>query len=122
MNTIIGNEALVEKLGTSQARVGVFGLAPGLIPSDIRVNMTGAGTVLQHVVEGVISTLGLPPDYYAKHMINLMAHPALDASSGTSFNQDREPVVQGAFLSQPGNLQVVWDASEKLVRKALDAA
>ncbi|MDV2453604.1 SDR family NAD(P)-dependent oxidoreductase [Xanthomonas hortorum] len=58
MNTVAGNEALVLDAAERYPHISVFGFNPGLVQSNIRSNMLGAGSLKFRLAEWVI---GLGP-------------------------------------------------------------
>ena len=121
--TIAGNEALVKHLAAKfEHRVDVFGLNPGLIPTDIRANITGgSGTLTHAAVEGLISALAPTPKDYARVVVDLMASADLGEKhlhpSGTSFNQRGVALMDSLWIEQdPSLARKLIDASVQLVK------
>lgn len=99
MNTVAGNEMLVLDTARHLPQVGVFGLNPGLIKTDIRSNFLGGNKFVFAVVEGLIGMLNPTADQYAERMAPLMLAPALEGRSGLLFNNKAQAILPSAGLT-----------------------
>jgi NAD(P)-dependent dehydrogenase (short-subunit alcohol dehydrogenase family) len=93
MNTVGGNEALVLDAARRFPHLGVFGLNPGLVPTDIRAPaLGGTGSLWFRVVETLIGWCSPTPESYAARIVPVLFAPALDGLSGIHFNQKGTPI------------------------------
>ncbi|PVM92716.1 SDR family NAD(P)-dependent oxidoreductase [Caulobacter endophyticus] len=116
MNTVAGNEILVADAVDRYPELDTFGLNPGLIKTDIRSNMLGAGSLQHRIIEALIGAFSPTPRAYAEKMAPLIASPRLEGQSGRLFNRDGD-----ALSPSPGidkiHSQRFLNASEALVRR-----
>jgi NAD(P)-dependent dehydrogenase (short-subunit alcohol dehydrogenase family) len=101
MNTVAGNEMLVLDAARRLPQVGVFGLNPGLVKTDIRSNFLGGNKFVFAVVEGLIGMLNPTAEQYAERMAPLMLAPALEGRSGLLFNNKARAILASAGLTAP---------------------
>jgi NAD(P)-dependent dehydrogenase (short-subunit alcohol dehydrogenase family) len=87
MNTVAGNEALVIELAKRHPQLGVFGLNPGLIKTNIRANVFGEGSLLQSVAETVIGWFTPSADDYAATIAPVLFAPELEGRTGLMFGK-----------------------------------
>jgi NAD(P)-dependent dehydrogenase (short-subunit alcohol dehydrogenase family) len=89
MQTVAVNEALVHHYAAllKDKGVGVYGLNPGLIQTNIRAGAMG-GTVFGWVFETLTGLFSVSPATYASNVLPLFTAPELAAHSGALFGQD----------------------------------
>lgn len=88
MNTVAGNEALVLQAAKEYPRLGVYGLNPGLIKTDIRANaLGGRGSLKFKIVEGLIGLMTISVEKYAARLAPILLAPELEGHTGVHFNQ-----------------------------------
>lgn len=113
MNTVAGNEILVLDAAKRLPHIGVFGLNPGLIKTDIRSNFLGGKKLLSAAIEWLIGLLNPTPEKYAERIVPLMLAPELENKSGLMFNRKAQVIFPSsgltsthieAFLSESQNL------------------
>lgn len=97
MNTVAGNEMLVLDAAKRMPHVGVFGLNPGLIKTDIRSNFLGGRKLLFTTIEWLIGLLNPTAEAYAERIVPLLLAPGLDSKTGLMFNRNAQ-----AILPSPG--------------------
>jgi hypothetical protein len=118
MNTVAGNEALVLDGARRWPRFALFGLNPGIVKTNIRANLLGAGSLKHRVVEALIGVLTPTPDQYAARVLPLFVAPELEARSGALFGKKGQPI-----LPSPGfdavRARAFMDASEALLARVL---
>jgi NAD(P)-dependent dehydrogenase (short-subunit alcohol dehydrogenase family) len=87
MNTVAGNEALVLQAAKMYPRVGVYGLNPGLIKTNIRANVLGgSGSLKFRLIEGLIGLMMPSADKYAARLAPVLLAPELEGHTGVHFN------------------------------------
>lgn len=101
MNTVAGNEMLVLDAARRLPQVGVFGLNPGLVKTDIRSNFLGGNKFVFAVVEGLIGMLNPTAEQYAERMAPLMLARELEGRSGLLFNNKARAILPSAGLTAP---------------------
>ncbi|MDM0065285.1 SDR family NAD(P)-dependent oxidoreductase [Variovorax sp. J31P207] len=116
MNTVVGNEMLVLDTARRLPNVGVFGLNPGLIKTDIRSNYLGGNKFLFAVVEGLIGMLNPTAEEYAERMAPLMLSPALEDRSGLLFNNKARAILPSVGLTAP-HIKAFLSESRALVAR-----
>lgn len=114
MNTVAGNEALVYEGAERYAQLGVFGLAPGLIKTDIRSRTYGTSARRWRVLEWLIGKLTPSAEAYAKTIGPLLVSPELEGRSGECFNRKGRLIRRSPRLS-PSHARAYVAASEALV-------
>lgn len=82
MNTVAGNEMLVLDAKDRYPRVGVYGLNPGLVRTNIRANLLGEGSLKHRVAEFFIGLFTPSPEDYAAKVLPAMFAPELAGRSG----------------------------------------
>lgn len=116
MNTVAGNEMLVLDTASRLPHVGVFGLNPGLVKTDIRSNFLGGNKFVFAVVEGLIGMLNPTAEQYAERMAPLMLAPALEGRSGLLFNNKARAILPSAGLTAP-HIKAFLSESQALVAR-----
>lgn len=101
LNTVAGNEMLVLDAAKRLPHLGVFGLNPGLIKTDIRSNFLGGNKFLFALVEGLIGLLSPTVDHYAQRIAPLLLAPELEGRSGLLFNSKVRAILPSAGLTAP---------------------
>ena len=117
-NTIAGNEALV--LGGPDRFPGAsyFGLAPGLIKTDIRANYLGEGSMTHKLFETAVGAFLQSAETYAKRMVPILFAPELEGRTGVLFGSKGQPVLPSQGFDA-AHVDRVLSASEALLRRAL---
>ncbi len=88
MNTVAGNEAFVLHAAKAYPRLGVYGLNPGLIKTDIRANVLGGRNSLKFkIIEGLIGLVMISAEKYAARLAPVLLAPELEGHTGVHFNQ-----------------------------------
>jgi len=102
MKTVVMNEGMVHYLAAEEKEFAVFGLNPGLLPTDIRLNTYGK-TFMMNLMEGVMSFLSRRNvSDYADVTLPVIAAPQLGQShTGALFNTFGEPIQPGAVFQDP---------------------
>jgi NAD(P)-dependent dehydrogenase (short-subunit alcohol dehydrogenase family) len=116
MNTVVGNEVLVLDSARRYPAVNFFGLNPGLVKSNIRSNLLGAGTLRHRAVEWLIGLVSASAETYAERMTPLLVSPDLEAHSGALFNRKGEAILPTPKLTD-GYMQRFIAASDALLRR-----
>ncbi|SCW00898.1 LAFE_0D00562g1_1 [Lachancea fermentati] len=118
MNTVAGNEALVLDSASKYPNADFFGMNPGLIKTNIRSNLMGAGTLQFRLTEWIIGFFCQSVDDYAKKIVPIMSSSDLKASSGTMFNNYGKEIPSSPGLTQEYVSKFITQ-SEQLVEKWL---
>jgi NAD(P)-dependent dehydrogenase (short-subunit alcohol dehydrogenase family) len=118
MNTVAGNEALVLDAARRYPGVGVFGLNPGFIKSDIRANLLGAGSLRHRFTEWLVGLFTPSADDYAERITPLLVALDLDAHSGAMFDRMGEAIQPSAGLKDRAYVDAFLAASEALIAGA----
>jgi len=120
MNTVAGNEALVhywsKKLG--ERGVLVFGLNPGLIKTNIRVNVHGGG-FFGSILEGIIGLFNISPDRYAENILPLVVAPELTTHNGAFFGQGGTAILPSPPFTEPDYVEKFIVGLDSLESKAI---
>jgi NAD(P)-dependent dehydrogenase (short-subunit alcohol dehydrogenase family) len=88
MNTVAGNEAFVLHAAKAYPRLGVYGLNPGLIKTDIRANVLGGRESLKFkFVEALIGLMTISAEKYAARLAPVLLAPELEGHTAVHFNQ-----------------------------------
>jgi NAD(P)-dependent dehydrogenase (short-subunit alcohol dehydrogenase family) len=118
MNTVAGNEALVLDAAKRYPNIGVFGLNPGLIKSNIRSNVLGGtGSWKFTLLEGVIGMLQPSAAQYAELIVPLLVSKDLEPLTGVMFNKKGTPILASKHYT-PAHVEQVIAASEALLARA----
>ncbi|MFJ5219976.1 SDR family NAD(P)-dependent oxidoreductase [Streptomyces sp. NPDC088354] len=117
-NTLAGNEALVTAAHSRFPGPAYFGMAPGVIRTDIRANLLGEGSATHRVVEALIGVLAPSPQSYARRMVPLLFAPELEGRSGDLFGRKGTPILPSRGLDL-GYARRFLDESEALLDRAL---
>jgi NAD(P)-dependent dehydrogenase (short-subunit alcohol dehydrogenase family) len=121
MNTVAGNEMLVLDGARRYPALGVFGLSPGLIRTNIRANYLGEGSLKHRLTEWMIGLFTTSPEVYAERIAPLLFAPELDGRTGLHFNQKGIAILPTEALT-PSHVERFLAASDALVEKALAAS
>ncbi len=116
MNTVAGNEVLVLDSKGRYPAVDFFGLNPGVIPTDIRANMLGKGSVMHRLAEALINAFAISADTYADRMVPLLVSPELEGRGGAMFNHKGREIAASPKLT-PEYTDRFITASERLVAR-----
>jgi len=117
MNTVAGNEMLVLDAAKRLPHVGVFGLNPGLIKTDIRSNFLGGKKLLSATIEWLIGLLNPTAEAYAEHIVPLLITPELDGKTGLMFNRKAQAILPSPGLT-PAHIEAFLSESGALVARA----
>lgn len=101
LNTVAGNEMLVLDAARRLPHVGVFGLNPGLIKTDIRSNFLNGNKFVFALVEGLIGLLNPTAEQYAERIAPLLLASELEGRSGLLFNSKARGILPSAGLTAP---------------------
>lgn len=124
MNTVIGNDALVENLSKLYPSVNVYGLNPGVLKTDIIAPFLGGKeSWLSKMQQFVIGQLcPSVEDYVNKTLKHLLVTAEIEHESGTYFNQYGERIQGAGWLaSDPSNTKRILAEADKLYIQALAA-
>lgn len=116
MNTVAGNEMLVADAVDRYPRLDVFGLNPGLVKTEIRSNLLGAGSLQHRVIETLIGFFSPSPEAYAQKVVALIASPSLAHQSGRLFDRNGAALQPSAGMTKP-HIEAFLSASERLVAR-----
>ncbi len=118
MNTVAGNEALVQVAARRYPGATFFGLNPGLIKTNIRANVLGgSASVRFKVVESLIGFFTPTAETYADRMVPLLLSPELDVNSGALFNAKGRPIEPSNGMTAELAEKMI-SASEALIDRA----
>lgn len=117
MNTVAGNEVLVLDSKERYPGFKVYGLNPGLIKSNIRSNLTGAGTLKGRFVEWLIGLTSQNAVNYARLITPLLVSPDIEKHNGALFDKKGLAVLPSPGLTRD-YVRRFMDASEALVSRA----
>jgi hypothetical protein len=117
MNTVAGNEMLVLDSAKHYPNVSFFGLNPGIIPTDIRSNLLGAGTLRHRLVEWMIGLTAPSAAAYAERLTPLLVSPDIEGRSGAMFDRKGFSILPSPKLTYEYTQQFIA-ASEELVLRA----
>jgi len=114
MKTIVFNEAMVHGLAQSEKDFAVFGLAPGMIATDIRREATGRG-FFGNAIEWVIGMTGRSMSGYVAATLPVIADPNLGLDvTGAIFNTYGQPIEPAKRFQTPENVKKHFDYLEQL--------
>lgn len=117
MNTVAGNEMLVLDAAKRLPHVGVFGLNPGLIKTDIRSNFLGGKKLLFATVEWLIGLLNPTAEAYAEQIVPLLLAPELEGKTGLMFNRKAQAILPSPGLTA-AHIEAFLSESRALVARA----
>ena len=113
-NTVAGNEALVLDAARRWPHLGVFGLNPGLVKTNIRGNYLGEGSLRHRIIEWLIGLLTMSPETYARRVVPLLFSPDLDGVTGAHF--DNKPLaISSSDAMTEAHVERIIAASERLL-------
>jgi NAD(P)-dependent dehydrogenase (short-subunit alcohol dehydrogenase family) len=118
MTTVAGNEALVVDFARRHVDLGIYGLNPGLVKTDIRANFLGAGSLKHRLVETMIGLFTPSPERYAERTVPLLFAPELDGRTGAMFGAKGDPILPSPEMT-PQHAAKLLAASETLLARAL---
>ena len=121
MNTVAGNEMLVLDAARRYPHASFFGLNPGLIRTNIRSNLFGAGTLRFRVMEGIIGLLTPSAETYARRIVPLLVSPDLEGHSGAMFDRKGFAVRPSLELTD-SHMAAFLSESDALVSRAIPPA
>ena len=87
MNTVAGNEVLVLDSAKRYPHLNVYGLNPGMIKSNIRANIFGAGSWKHRLAEWLIGWMSVSAETYARRITPLLLSPDIEPHSGVLFDR-----------------------------------
>jgi NAD(P)-dependent dehydrogenase (short-subunit alcohol dehydrogenase family) len=118
MNTVAGNEALVLQTAKKYPRLGVYGLNPGLIKSDIRANALGGRNSLKFkVIEWFIGLIMISAEKYAARLAPILLAPELENHTGVHFNQ-KGIAIQPSKVMTDEHVERFMAATDALLARA----
>ncbi|PUB27664.1 NAD(P)-dependent dehydrogenase (short-subunit alcohol dehydrogenase family) [Promicromonospora sp. AC04] len=117
MSTVAGNEALVLDSAQRYPGLGVFGLNPGLIKTDIRANMLGEGSWKHRAMETAIGWFTPDADTYAKHILPLLFTPDLEHHTGTMFDKKGSAILPSQTMTTAHVRDIIKGSEHLLTRK-----
>lgn len=121
MNTVNGNEVLVDYLADKMPEVDVFGINPGLIQTEIRDNILGKGSWTSYIMEGIIGLAFQNAEKYSENvLLQTLFSEQYEGKSKTLFDSDGSLLKPSPFLT-PERRKIVLDGSMALLEKALSA-
>jgi NAD(P)-dependent dehydrogenase (short-subunit alcohol dehydrogenase family) len=118
MQTVAVNEALVHHWAAKLkgAGVGVYGLNPGLIRTNIRADaMKGCFAAF---IEGCIGCCFISPDKYALNVLQILAAPELASHTGAVFSQDGGAALPTPEMKNAAHLAEMVKAVDALQARA----
>lgn len=119
MNTVAGNEALVLDGAKRHPELGVFGLNPGLIKTNIRANVLGGeGSLRMRFVEWMIGLFTPTAETYAARIVPLLVAPELEGRTGAMFNQKANAILPSAVLDEARVTQLLAESDALVARVA----
>jgi len=121
MNTVAGNEVLVLDGKKRYPHALFFGLNPGLIKTNIRANLLGAGSFKHRFAEALIGLLTPTPEQYAERILPLLFAPELEGRSGAMFGKKGQAILPTDGIDGPHMARFI-EASEALLQQALSKA
>ena len=96
----------------------MYGLNPGLIPTNIRANVFGEGTWLQRAAERALGWVNPTAEGYAEAILPTLTAPELDAHTGVHFNQRGAPIL-GSDGMDDARVARFIAAADAAIRQAL---
>lgn len=117
MNTVAGNEMLVLDAARRYHNIGVFGLSPGIIKTNIRDNLLGKDSLKSRIIETVIGWVSPSADTYAERIVPLFDSKDLEGQSGLMFNQKGKVIPPSKGLTEE-HVRAFLAAAEELVARA----
>lgn len=118
MNTVAGNEMLVLDSVNRYSNASFFGLNPGVIRTNIRSNLLGAGTLRYRFIEWMIGLMNPSAEAYAERVMPLFVSPDLEERSGAMFDRKGHPILPSPKLTDGSYVNTFIAASEALVLRA----
>ncbi len=118
-NTVVGNEILVLHMAEEFKNIDVFGLNPGIIRTNIRDNLLGAGSWKSTIIESIIGCLTPSPEKFASVLVPQLLSSQLEGKSGAMLGQKGDIIAASKNLNADFN-QRYMQASESLEKKALN--
>ena len=113
--TVAANEALVLDAAARFPRLGVFGLNPGLIKTNIRSAITGNGWFFRFT-EGVVSCLTPSAEVYAERLVPVLFATELEKASGFHFNQKADAIKPSKVMTTQLTVEYM-EATEALLAR-----
>lgn len=117
MNTVAGNEAMVLDAVKRYPNLGVYGLSPGLIKTNVRSNFFGENSLKHRLAEALIGLLTPTADSYAKRLLPVLFAPEIEEHSGALFNRKGEAILPTPKLNAV-EIGKFMRGAEKLSAKA----
>lgn len=117
LNTVAANEALVLELARRFPSLGVYGLNPGLIKTNIRANLFGEGSVRHRVMEFFIGLFTQSPERYASKLVPALFAPELERRTGAMLGAKANAILPTSGLDERS--AAFAKASEELLARAL---
>lgn len=120
MNTVAGNEMLVLDSAQRYPNINTYGLNPGLIKTDIRINLLGGNKFLFALLEGLIGVFTPTAETYARRIVPLMLNSQINGFTGTLFNNKGQAIHPSAGLTG-AHIRAFLTESRTLVERAVDS-
>ncbi|ROL68767.1 oxidoreductase [Pseudomonas chlororaphis] len=117
MNTVAGNEALVLDAVKRYPNLTFVGLNPGLIKSNIRSNMLGAGSLKLRLMEWIIGLISQSADTYAERLTPLLISTDIEVRSGAMFDKKGQAIQPSPGMTEL-HMNKLLSVSEALVASA----
>jgi NAD(P)-dependent dehydrogenase (short-subunit alcohol dehydrogenase family) len=118
MTTVAGNEALVLHAAKAYPGIGVFGLNPGLIKTDIRANLLGGRDSLKFkVIEWLIGLTMVSAEQYAERLVPILLAPELEARSGVHINA-KGLAIRPSTVMTDSHVEKLMAATDALLARA----
>lgn len=117
MNTVAGNEILVLDGARRYPQLGLFGLNPGLIKTNIRDNFLGKDSLKSRLLETLVGLLAPTAEAYAERIAPLLFAPELERHSGALFDRKGNAILPSPGLSD-AHMRAFVAAAESLAGRA----
>jgi hypothetical protein len=105
--------------GTDGIRMRIFfGVNPGGVKTDIRMNFFGGNTLKFRFIESMLRLVSTSVETYTEFTVPLLVSPDLEGHSGTMFNRKGLAILPTPKLTDSSYNKAFMAASEKLVSRA----
>lgn len=119
MNTVAGNEALVYDSALKYKNLGIYGLNPGLVKTNIRDNLFGENSWKSRIIESVIGWFTNTPEQYATKISPLLIAEELNSKTGGIFNNSGKALFPSKGFTNEYASQYIKRSEELLKSKNL---
>jgi len=117
MYTVAGNEALVLSESKKYPHLGIFGVNPGLIATNIRSNVFGSANSYKfRIMEWFIRKTCISSDDYATKITPILFSPDLETKSGIHINNKGFPILPSTDMS-PEKVDQVMEATRSVMER-----